>query len=1281
MSKVVKAVGNAVSGVVKAVTGVVSGVVGAIGKVVSGVLNFVITPFLGLFGLGAPSLPEVSSPDNIKGVLVQKSGSDSPIPIVYGYRKIAGTVVFAETGADSNKYLWVAYALCEGLVEGLREVWIDNVQIPAVNMDILNKGGVITVSGKNTDSKTGSTSDCKFNKFTQLQFYTGSYYTDPATTEVGTRVGAGIFAGSPSWTTNMNYNGVAVLFARYEWPTDTTNNPFSGNIPQVQVCMLGRRVAGLTSGSPESYEYGVGNYSEAYSYNPAEILLDYLRNPRYGKGLKNAEIDWPSFKRVAAKCNQQVEYVAGVRGPIHQLNIVVPTSNTIFNNTKEILSNFRSYLPYVNGKYKLVIEDAGNPTDIMSGTALIAATFNKDNIQGDITYTGIERSSKYNAVKYNYCDPDKNWAVESIFWPESYEERVAYQAIDGGRENVFEATLGGVTNYSMVKDLARLTFNKSRYQDSLSLTVSSQGFDLEPGDNVYIDANILKFGTDPEADAIPWRIISIKLNNDYTFDLGLVRNEDRLYPRTRVGEIDYQIALYVPQGATRFYPAEPVGIPIGLNPPSSAPRSTLTPTNPIILPPATVPSVPTVPPRNSGFVNPLNDTISITKIIGNGLPTQANAVLTWIQPKNTSYSGVTLYWKRNTSVETVYSKLQVNDKPGTDLEISAQIGPLIAGQSYKVIALVMYQTGEISTLTSEITFQATAQGSALGISNSTGLGTSPGWSLPTTPIANAADATFSSLVAVTRPDAGSPRSLAVTFKQDINTYGSNRYVKAIRVYFKPSVDQFWKEQVYQLTGDYVPGGSEPTFNITGLGNKTQPTIPTDAQQRYDFIFRFEYTDNKPSLFQWRVMNARTEYSGTAFTAFNSFATSPNVSNVTVVGTESTNAYVPSLASSQPVGTLLNDFRNITIGLYRAQTSGQGAGGLRFFYNPPATVNQPYWYGVRVYFRRIVVGQNPGFSRVDSMPGYRSSSNEWSVPIAGLDYTQSYQYVIVPMVDYQGARVEGSNCWMGQGQVNADFFGKNYPSDNNFFSRLGFREMPTADALLKIRSTFALTNPVVNFVNGTTTPGFRRVQVVAGSTASSGYYYDVQLIPPAVGLLEVIIYRRSCGMRTGATNVAAYFPDGRWEKIVLTPTSAGVIRHGDGSGRWQFNLRAPTSGLEFDPAFGIVPGATLLANTGFAPTLETNPAATFQYFFVLKTGTGSGTISTDGVVVQINNALSRIETYDVFSTWNPEVFPLENFNDYEAGYQRNISEARNATDITFWAKPVATFNGINPNDTK
>jgi hypothetical protein len=122
MSKVFKAVGNAVSSVVKAVVNVVSSVVKAVVNVVASVINFVAQPFMGMFG-GVPDVPGAAAEAaRQQGVLLQREGSDVSVPVVYGYRKVGGHVAFAETGADNNKYLYVVYVFSEGTVEGLREV-------------------------------------------------------------------------------------------------------------------------------------------------------------------------------------------------------------------------------------------------------------------------------------------------------------------------------------------------------------------------------------------------------------------------------------------------------------------------------------------------------------------------------------------------------------------------------------------------------------------------------------------------------------------------------------------------------------------------------------------------------------------------------------------------------------------------------------------------------------------------------------------------------------------------------------------------------------------------------------------------------------------------------------------------------------------------------------------------------------------------------------------------------------------------------------------------------
>ncbi len=95
MSKVFKAVGDFVGGAVKAVVKAVSSVVKAVVNVVSSVINFVAQPFMGLLG-GMPDMPNAAAEaDRQQGVLIQRTGSNVNIPVIYGYRKVGGIVTFA----------------------------------------------------------------------------------------------------------------------------------------------------------------------------------------------------------------------------------------------------------------------------------------------------------------------------------------------------------------------------------------------------------------------------------------------------------------------------------------------------------------------------------------------------------------------------------------------------------------------------------------------------------------------------------------------------------------------------------------------------------------------------------------------------------------------------------------------------------------------------------------------------------------------------------------------------------------------------------------------------------------------------------------------------------------------------------------------------------------------------------------------------------------------------------------------------------------------------------
>lgn len=537
--------------VIAQVAQVVAPIIKAITPTKASTVTYQQTPFLGSnVGATNPSVNPIAESARQQGVLLTTAGSIQDIPIVYGYRKVGGKITFAETGSVNNQYLWVAYVLSEGTVEGLREILIEDTYLPSNTAEKLNNGQTV-------DIESG-----KYAGRVRLQFSHGVYYANPGDSPWGSK---SICGDAPSWKTSMVYNGLAVLFARYEWKEVLTQeeadqNPFSGSIPSISVGLLGRRVAAISNARNLSYD----NRTERFSMNPAEVIADYLCNPRYGKGLTTADIDWDSFATASSKYATRVEYVSGIRGPILTTNAVIDSGQPIKNNVNLLLQGCRSYLPWVQGKYKLRVEDAGNPTDITSGSAVIQKTFTDDSIVGPITYSSVERTGKYNSVKVGYVDPDKKWSNESVVYPELATDRQTYIDQDGGRINELDVFMPTLTNYAMAKDMAKLLFNKSRYQESLTLTASSEAIELEVGDNIRISSRIVDF------DTVPWRIVSIQINNDMTVDIGAVRNPDTIYPHTRYGEEDIVRPVYVPRGATIYYPAVQDELPIGLVPPTNA---------------------------------------------------------------------------------------------------------------------------------------------------------------------------------------------------------------------------------------------------------------------------------------------------------------------------------------------------------------------------------------------------------------------------------------------------------------------------------------------------------------------------------------------------------------------------------------------------------------------------------------------------------------------------------------------------------------------------------------
>lgn len=251
----------------------------AVGYMIGSTIEMLINP---------PSfdLPDVSSSaaeGQNAGVTVNKQGTNIAIPVVYGQRKLGGIKVFLSTNGENNTNLYMALVLCEGEINTITKVWID---------DTLVWTGSTAHGGTYDANQTNGFKD----KFTFQAFHG----TDNQTY-------SSLLQAASGWGTDKPLSGLAYLACKCVWPKIDTNeqaraNPWGGN-PNIVVELQGKKVyyaaetyhqwAGLTYEQRKNFP----NYFTTYGYSnhPVDCFLDYLRNDRYGKGLEDSQIDWHSF--------------------------------------------------------------------------------------------------------------------------------------------------------------------------------------------------------------------------------------------------------------------------------------------------------------------------------------------------------------------------------------------------------------------------------------------------------------------------------------------------------------------------------------------------------------------------------------------------------------------------------------------------------------------------------------------------------------------------------------------------------------------------------------------------------------------------------------------------------------------------------------------------------------------------------------------------------------------------------------------------------------------------
>ena len=529
MSGVVDAIVEIVETIVEVIVDVVVGIIDFVGDVI----GFIMSPF------GAFGGPDMGDPGQIaQGVTVTRNGSNVPLPVVYGHRKIGGSNIFTETNGVENSNLYVVYALCEGEIQGLHKVFVNDTELPRGGQQYPNGTTYVVTEGR-------------YANRIALQFFNGSE----------TQGQSALANESATWgTKNRRMPGVAYVVIRYYWAPianqeDADNNPFGGGIPQVNFEVFGKKVYDVTThGSGENLSGSYASRTKSYSVNPANCLLDFIENPRYGAGQSVDTINAETFKIAANKFNQTVQYSNNQGGRAMTMHAVVDTSQQVITNTQLLLQGCRSVFPFVNGRYKLKVEDGGHPTDITSATVTVAYDVDANEIIGGVKLVGERKSSKYNRVIVNYIDPDRAFSNQQATF-----ERSRDLEKDNNEILVGEFTFHTLTNVAVARDIAQMIYDKSRSQRTVTFNATHELLDVEVGDIITLTDEICQLDEDT------FRVVGMKLKKDLTVEIEAVEHDATLYPFVKGAQIEIPPPVYLPDfysiiPLVRKLPQFPVGI-------------------------------------------------------------------------------------------------------------------------------------------------------------------------------------------------------------------------------------------------------------------------------------------------------------------------------------------------------------------------------------------------------------------------------------------------------------------------------------------------------------------------------------------------------------------------------------------------------------------------------------------------------------------------------------------------------------------------------------------------
>jgi hypothetical protein len=465
-------------------------------KPIGKALGFVLKPALKL--LKKWLVPKVEQPER-QALDVPRFGSANAIPIVYGTVTVGGIItdlnVTDSPGGILNENLHMIVVFCVGEVSAVEAVFFNGEE-----STLAKYAGKFTMEIKlGAPGQTGFASAVgKLNRYD---------------------------------ATTGNFPGLCVAYITLIQDADQT---VWNGLPEITARIRGRKVI--------DPRYGTINPFTNYP-NPATCLLDYIKDPVWGAGLTDNDIDINSFINVIEiaetmgpikdriySCGTDISgnYVC-TDGPVvdstaprYTLNIAIDTSRSVFDNMTDIANVYRGYWPDSDGRIKIASETEGDPVFFFSEANII---------DGSLSMSQTDISERYNRCTVRFVDNRIKPLDKEVSYPEAGSTLyTTWLAEDNGIDHELTLDSIGTTSPHEALQLAEIAVKSSRNNMQISFSAFPEATECDIGDIISIA--YADFGWTGKE----FRISGITYRGDGSVDIEAVQHEDGIYPWS---ETDY----------------------------------------------------------------------------------------------------------------------------------------------------------------------------------------------------------------------------------------------------------------------------------------------------------------------------------------------------------------------------------------------------------------------------------------------------------------------------------------------------------------------------------------------------------------------------------------------------------------------------------------------------------------------------------------------------------------------------------------------------------------------